>query len=699
MADDPADCESDRPYQTRIKTSHMSTSTASSLRSPSPSSDEGSKRSFRLPGRSLTTPITPSSPEMLPQDSAFPIFPTRKAQATPTSATDSHYPPWRRKQSNPASERPDMRAPSSARDNVLQRMNSIAPGPFHTQGKGSAGAVVKRATKSSSNEGFVRPPSSGNDQLHESRPSTAAGVTRNPSLSSIAGGPKSAIKHDRSQVPALPANDIKTGKEESLRRPQSQEENPTSEKTLQEHRSSTFPLDKAAQTKENLGPGTRTSAHRTKPSMSAAATRPLDEIGSFSTFKPSRSLRSRGPSPAFSGTAPPQNLPSLSTNAREDQRLDKAPPVPNSTGAAQYGVGNPYHTPNDSISSNGSSGSEARTGSSRSSPPLNESPERDAQPRSRPEPLASDINARIDPDVDMAKPMVSPLLRSPPMSFSRPMYSHPSSISPLKHQPEPIKHQQSTRGEPAPLPPLKLQLPQFDRLPELQFDEPRPSSPLVPPEPSPADNVPSPNIPLQNGSLLLSPAIPLPPRTNLNSPSTPSTHSRTPVSPSRHPHSIKDKGLCRGCSLPIKGKSVSSADGQLTGRYHKQCFICKTCKSPFQTSDFYVWGNEPYCKRDYHIVNGSVCGGCERGIEGEYLQVDGVEEGTEDETKDRKMEGKGGKWHVGCFVCSVCLSTLALNWRSNTDEFRTGLPNALARRILRLQWAKLLSSTCHASFS
>jgi len=45
---------------------------------------------------------------------------------------------------------------------------------------------------------------------------------------------------------------------------------------------------------------------------------------------------------------------------------------------------------------------------------------------------------------------------------------------------------------------------------------------------------------------------------------------------------------------------------------------------------------------DYHRLNGSVCGSCSRGIEGQYL---------EDESKS--------KHHVGCFRCGDC--GMALN--------------------------------------
>ncbi|KAI9767781.1 MAG: hypothetical protein M1840_005462 [Geoglossum simile] len=43
--------------------------------------------------------------------------------------------------------------------------------------------------------------------------------------------------------------------------------------------------------------------------------------------------------------------------------------------------------------------------------------------------------------------------------------------------------------------------------------------------------------------------------------------------PNRRPAAAK--GNCRGCGEPIRGKSVSSADGRLTGRYHKQCRYCE----------------------------------------------------------------------------------------------------------------------------
>lgn len=97
------------------------------------------------------------------------------------------------------------------------------------------------------------------------------------------------------------------------------------------------------------------------------------------------------------------------------------------------------------------------------------------------------------------------------------------------------------------------------------------------------------------------------------------------------------KGNCRGCSEPIVGKSVKDSSGRLTGRYHKQCFVCRTCADPFPTAEFYVFENSPYCEQHYHRLNGSLCGSCHSGIEGQYLETDSRQ-----------------KFHPGCFTCSTC---------------------------------------------
>jgi hypothetical protein len=100
---------------------------------------------------------------------------------------------------------------------------------------------------------------------------------------------------------------------------------------------------------------------------------------------------------------------------------------------------------------------------------------------------------------------------------------------------------------------------------------------------------------------------------------------------------VASKGNCAACRLPIYGKSIKAAGGKLTGRYHKECFACKICQAPFPTAEFYVLNNAPYCGRHYHELNGSLCQKCDTGIEGQYLQTDRRE-----------------RYHAHCFSCTEC---------------------------------------------
>ncbi|KAB8071615.1 hypothetical protein BDV29DRAFT_178962, partial [Aspergillus leporis] len=128
----------------------------------------------------------------------------------------------------------------------------------------------------------------------------------------------------------------------------------------------------------------------------------------------------------------------------------------------------------------------------------------------------------------------------------------------------------------------------------------------------------------------------------------PATESPTTTSPTTERAarpSPRPKGPCRGCGEMIIGKSVSSADGRLTGRYHRACFVCYDCKTPFQTADFYVMNDLPYCAQHYHQRNGSVCHTCRTGIEGQYL-----------ETLERRGRGPADryKFHPDCLTCRTC---------------------------------------------
>lgn len=170
---------------------------------------------------------------------------------------------------------------------------------------------------------------------------------------------------------------------------------------------------------------------------------------------------------------------------------------------------------------------------------------------------------------------------------------------PEPRQPSPLIPQQPTMKLSSPN--LRQQQAEVLRQPSPAFREPSPAPPPAPPKDAPS----------------AAPTAPLP---------APPTHRRTPTS----------KGPCRGCDKPIFGKSISSADGRLTGRYHKECFVCQACRVPFPTADFYVMGNLPYCERHYHRLNHTLCKTCDTGIEGPCLET---------EKKER--------FHPHCFTCTV----------------------------------------------
>lgn len=112
----------------------------------------------------------------------------------------------------------------------------------------------------------------------------------------------------------------------------------------------------------------------------------------------------------------------------------------------------------------------------------------------------------------------------------------------------------------------------------------------------------------------------------------------------RRPSTPGSRGICRGCSNKIISgqKSISSKDGRLSGRYHKECFVCTDCKEAFATADFYVHNDHPYCAQHYHEHNGTLCEGCGSGIEGQYMETS-------------SMSGEGSKkFHTDCLRCWTC---------------------------------------------
>ncbi|KAJ5445807.1 Zinc finger LIM-type [Penicillium cf. griseofulvum] len=147
---------------------------------------------------------------------------------------------------------------------------------------------------------------------------------------------------------------------------------------------------------------------------------------------------------------------------------------------------------------------------------------------------------------------------------------------------------------------------------------------------------PTPTLPKQS-----IPRKPPPPQRSFTAPIPP--QPKTPTTPTRSATG-RSKGKCRGCNETITGKSISSSDGRLTGRYHRGCFVCFECHSPFQTVDFYVLNNRPFCAQHYHERNGSLCAGCHTGIEGHYLET--VERNPA--RPDRR------RFHTQCLQCRTC---------------------------------------------
>ncbi|KAG8751218.1 hypothetical protein FRC12_012538 [Ceratobasidium sp. 428] len=75
---------------------------------------------------------------------------------------------------------------------------------------------------------------------------------------------------------------------------------------------------------------------------------------------------------------------------------------------------------------------------------------------------------------------------------------------------------------------------------------------------------------------------------------------------------------CRQCGLSIETQAIYASDGQLKGKYHKECFNCYSCHQPFPDRSFYVHQERPYCKYHYHEANNSLCASpsCREPIEG-----------------------------------------------------------------------------------
>ncbi|KAM7216309.1 hypothetical protein V8F06_008328 [Rhypophila decipiens] len=361
--------------------------------------------------------------------------------------------------------------------------------------------------------------------------------------------------------------------------------------------------------------------------------RPSEVSQDTNTRAPQPTAEPRRPSRGPDTSRPPPPRTSLVRPGTAGR--DGAPGVPAINFAQEFGVGNPYHNSSASTSSSASGYSQPSDrrpsmASSRTSPPRSLSSRSGRNP---PKPadfdnLMSDLQSSMKemnpsdpapsalqpPKEVKAKPRPSPLkFRPPPPGSDR---GYDPRIDPVIQSGRP-------RRPRSPLVPLPVEQEIRDEAPPFQerTRDISPVSPLTPLPPSPPRLRASPER-IRDQSDVMPPPM----------------HARNQSRSRPRDGSVQSsRGDCKACRLPITGKSISSADGRLTGRYHKACFVCSTCKEPFSSATFYVLEDRPYCHRHYHELNGSLCGSCDKGIEGQYLE--------DESTK---------KHHVGCFRCGDC---------------------------------------------
>ncbi|KAI9054378.1 hypothetical protein LZ554_001541 [Drepanopeziza brunnea f. sp. 'monogermtubi'] len=585
-----------------------------------------------LRSTTLTIPRASPSPESLSSnmDSSFPPF-KNSALVSPRNAKGG---------GSSGKGTPDsIYAPVSPRTTtaggLLQRMETIAPGPFDGRmpsspgyrENGTAGSLTDITLSNKTytvGESVAHPSAAGGPGGH-SRTSTNGTESSHGSRSGIVA-PRQPRKKGYGGFGAPLGDD---GQREPL---------------SHENRSQTFPSRNESQDELFRRPSDPRSHH---PSNDGGRSGPPATIRK----KPSMSGPDRSRAP------PPQGVSLI--RPRQDSRLGDKPLVPSKLNlAAEFGIGNPYHTSNESSSSNTSGYSDHSIASSHSSPPR--SVRRQPPDGFKMDHLIADLENSISdlepkklPDLPPPSPQRN-IRTIPNKTKDRPGNLSPSQLMDLAIQ------QGKARLSPAPLtkrPPSPFEIrpgePAIPRpstsntnrsLSPAPLAQRRPSSPLRSrPQESNFQQFSTANT---NRSLSPAPLAQRRPPSPFGHPQQrPSTANSSGSLPSVRPdtgnHPASSKGNCKGCSLPIKGRSVSSADGRLTGRYHKHCFVCATCFEPFQTATFYVINDAPYCERHYHKLNGSVCKSCDRGIEGQYLESERRE-----------------KFHPRCLTCADCRRSL-----------------------------------------
>ena len=93
---------------------------------------------------------------------------------------------------------------------------------------------------------------------------------------------------------------------------------------------------------------------------------------------------------------------------------------------------------------------------------------------------------------------------------------------------------------------------------------------------------------------------------------------------------------CAGCKDPVFGAHLTA----LGKHWHVDCFVCTTCKDPFEAGKYFTHANKPYCSTHYHDKVGKRCAGCGAVI------------------TENHVSALGASWHATCFNCTACGTNL-----------------------------------------
>jgi hypothetical protein len=618
-----------------------------SVRSPK----TGYQRSMTSPRLRVRDP-RPPSPEMSANlDCAFPPFPasateerrpsTSAGRPSTSAGRNERAPSRSRSRMGPtlhAGPDPPSWEPKSSKttggESVLQRLNTLKSGPFAAKPRQDSGESDTKDGAPSGHQRrpsvpavampIVHPPTPTNQALQPTRPSTAT--------SEYSQG--DAHQPQKRVPPPRPA------------RPYSREVLSPSFLVQFSAEPVELPAPSEPRSTSALSDG-NVSLPVLDPSASSSFSQPFGNTSSDGATIPARS-----PSLSDGSPLPPRTVSRNGT--RMDYRLQDAPPVPRP--ALHH-----MHAASDSSSSVTTSHSSSHTSSTdglRLSQPGSSASSVEVL-----SPLASALAPKVDDEVMRPAGLN---IRNPQKPGMR--AELPKSSSPPREMARPAPTTRVPRNE-APMMAQPLESPMDPAMMahSAMVYEPWVASPEK--RPQTADGRSRSMSKADSNARVPSPVKPsVPPTMGAAPSSTPSTTSRScsanshgpspcGLQPQPRPEPLRrsttpktsHKPMCRGCGQLIEGKSVKAADGRLTGRWHKACFVCRSCQEPFTTADFYVIDNQPYCEHHYHEKNESLCHGCNRGIEGQYLEATST---TRQGVVDRK-------YHPRCFTCCQCRMILS----------------------------------------